>query len=130
MSDGEWRGYVFCGRLIRPRLMLSERAATSNSCTRDHSQCENFDNPPTVVDTMEPVVFSRASHWRADDWSDPAAVTVSSPRFDRPPPPPPSPCIDTVVQALEAVDGTIAEGRHDRSSGVSGRLRVARRESR
>jgi len=32
-----------------------------------------------------------------------------------------SPCIDIVVQALEAVDGTIAEGRHDQSSGVSGR---------
>jgi len=59
IESGEVR-YVFCGRLIRPVLMLSERAATSNSCTRDHSQCENFDNTPTVVDTMEPVVFSRA----------------------------------------------------------------------
>jgi len=38
--------------------MLSERATTSNLCTRDHSQYENFDNTPTVVDTMEPVVFS------------------------------------------------------------------------
>jgi len=38
--------------------MLSERAATSNLCTRDYSQYENFDNTPTVVDTMEPVVFS------------------------------------------------------------------------
>jgi len=26
---------------------------------RDHSQCENFNNTPTVVDTMEPVVFSQ-----------------------------------------------------------------------
>ena len=33
---------------------------------------------------------------------------------------PTSPCIDIVVQALEAVDGTIVEGRHDRSCGVSG----------
>jgi len=40
--------------------MLSECATSSNLYTRDHSQCENFNNTPTVVDTMEPIVFSRA----------------------------------------------------------------------
>jgi len=39
--------------------MLSEHAITSNLCTRDHSQYENVGNTPTVVDTIEPLVFSR-----------------------------------------------------------------------